>query len=148
RNKITGPGQAESRRFSLFVLTPESIAAKLELQIQDYAQALEDLLRLQRENRAQTASGVEFATLILRQASIRTKTSLLARTMERDAFPIPTIIKALDELAAGLMAEAVRILEHGRDAGAPAKGAEIRKQSLPVQDRIIAQLQELLTRLQ
>jgi hypothetical protein len=58
------------------------------------------------------------------------------------------MIKALDELYAGLMAETVRSLEHGRDAGEPARAAEIRSQSLPLQDKIIAQLQELLARLQ
>jgi hypothetical protein len=148
RNNITGPGQAESRRFSLFVLTPESVAAKLEMQIADFAQVLEELLRLQRENRAQTASDVAFDTLVSRQSSIRNKTNLLARAMQRDAFPIATMIKALDELYAGLMAEAVRLLEHGRDAGDVTQAASSRNQALPLQDKIIAQLQDLLARLQ
>jgi hypothetical protein len=148
RNNITGPGQAESRRFSLFLLTPETVQAKLELQIQDFAQILEELVRLQRENRAQTASGVPFDPLITRQTLIRTKTHQLARIMEKDAFPIATIVKALDELYTELMAEAVRLLEHGRDASAAAKAAATRDQALAVQDKIIAQLQELLARLQ
>jgi hypothetical protein len=148
RNNITGPGRGESRRFALFVLTPESIAAKLELQIQDYAQALEELVRLQRENRAQTASGMAFPGLVSRQSTIRTRTNQLSRAMERDAFPIPSMIKTLDELYAGLMADAVRLLEQGRDAGALPKETEIRRLSLPLQDKIIALLQELLARLQ
>jgi hypothetical protein len=148
RNTITGPGTAESRRFSFFVLTPESVLAKLELLIQDYAQVLEELLRLQRENRAQSASGVAFETLVIRQTTIRTRTGRLARAMKKDAFPLTTMTKALDELYAGLMADAVRLLEHGRDATETAKAAALRNQSLGVQDKIIGQLQELLARLQ
>src|SRR5262249_1337532 len=101
RNTITGPGHGESRRFTIFLLTPEIMAANLDLHIQDFAQVLEELIRLQRENRAQTASGVAFETLVIRESLIRTKTRQLARAMEKDALPIATMIKSLDDLVAG-----------------------------------------------
>jgi hypothetical protein len=150
RNTITGPGQGESRRFSIFLTTPERVAAKLDLQVQDYATILEELVRLQRQNRAQTASGAAFGELAKRQADIRSKTRLLARAMEKDALPVATMVKALDDLHAGLMAEAVKLLEGGRDLekDEPAKAADLRNRSLPVQDRIIAELEALLARLQ
>jgi hypothetical protein len=150
RNNITGPGQGESRRFSLFLTTPEQVVTKLDLQVQDYVAILEELVRLQRENRAQTASNVAFAALVKREADIRTKTRLLARAMEKDALPVATLVKALDDLHAGLMAEAVKLLESGRDADRdePKRAADFRNRSLPVQDRIIAELEGLLARLQ
>jgi len=150
RNNITGPGQAESRPFSLFLLTPELTVAKLEdLRIQDYAQLLEELLRLQRENRAQTASpSITLEPLVTRQTFIRKNTRQLARVMAKDVLPVNTIVKALDDLYAGLMATAVRLLEQGRDAGNPARALALRNDSLPVQDKIIAELQALLDRLQ
>ena len=148
RNNITGPGQGESRRFTIFLLTPEIVAAVLDLHIQDYAQILEELIRLQRENRAQTASGVTFDTLVIRQALIRVKTRQLARAMEKDAVPIATMVKSLDDLVAGLMASAVKLLESGKETNDPAKAAGFRNESFPVQDKIIAELEALLARLQ
>ena len=41
RNTITGPGTSESRRFSLFITTPEQAVARLDTQISDYAKMLE-----------------------------------------------------------------------------------------------------------
>jgi hypothetical protein len=148
RNTLTGPGQAESRHFSLFVLTPELVATRLELQIQDFTQALEELLRLQKENRARTSTGVAFASLVEQQVSIRKKTELLARAQEKEAFPLATMIASLDELHAGLLADAVHLLEQGRDATEPARFSTARQNSLPLQDKIIAAFQQLLARLQ
>ncbi|HKI35541.1 MAG TPA: hypothetical protein VKA46_27035 [Gemmataceae bacterium] len=148
RNDLTGPGRGESRHFTLFVLTPELAVAKLDLKISDYAQLLEKLLLMQKENRAWTASGVVFDNLVKRQADVRGKTREIARLMEKDALPVATIIKSLDDLAAGLMADAVRLLEAGRDAKDAAKAADLRNQSLPVQDKIIAELEAILARLQ
>ena len=147
-NILTGPGLAESRRFTLYVLTPESVVAKLELQIQDYAQALEELLQLQRANRAQTSAGVEFTSLQARENSIRARTGQLARLMEREAFPLKTIIQALDELHAGPMAEAVHLFEKGIALHEPVHAPQVRQEVAVVQDRIIEKLQELLERLQ
>jgi hypothetical protein len=150
RNNLTGPGTAESRRFSLFVLTPEAVVAKLELQIRDFADLLESLVRLQIENRVETAKGADCKKLVTQEQEIRTRTRQLARAMEKEAFPLATVIKALNELHAGLMAEAVSLLEQGKvaqDADDLAKATAARTQSLPVQDKIIAQLQELLERL-
>jgi hypothetical protein len=148
RNNVTGPGVTESRRYSLFVTAPEQIGTKLDLQIDNYVAALEELVKLQRENRAQTASGVAFDKLTARESDIHNKTRRLARAMEKDALPTTTIIKALDDLAAGLMGDAIKLLESGRDAGDAAKSDSLRMQALPVQDKIIAELEALLARLQ
>jgi hypothetical protein len=148
RNTITGPGKVESRRFTLFITTPEQAVAKLDQHMDDFAQVLEELVRMQRENRAQTTSGVAFETLVQRQNTIRTRTRQLARAMEKDAVPVATMVKSLDDLFAGLMAEAVKLLESGRDASDAAKAASLRGDALPVQDKIIAELEALLARLQ
>ncbi len=137
RNDITGPGRAESRRFSLYIVSPQDATARLETHLGDYAQVLEELVRMQRENRAQTASGVEFPTLVTREVQIRTLAGKLARAMEQGAVPLATMVRELDELQAGLMAEAVKLLENRQ-----------REPSLPVQDKIIEQLQAMLVRLQ
>jgi len=137
RNNITGPGRAESRRFSLLVVAPQQAVKMAETQITDYAQVLEELLRMQRENRAQTVAGVAFETVAGRQGKIRELTGRLARAMERGAAPLATLVTELDELRAGLMAEAVRLLEQQQ-----------REAAVPVQERIIAVLGEMLARLQ
>lgn len=148
RNTITGPGVGESRHFSLFVIVPEQVIANLDVQIEDYAGILEDLVRLQRQNRAETASGVAFPNLVAREIRIRGKTAELSKAMRRDGTPLVTIIEALDELHAGLLADAVRLLEQGRDSKDTAPATEMRNQSLPVQDEIVKKLQALLARLQ
>jgi hypothetical protein len=148
RNTVTGPGEAVSRRYSIFVITPAQVLAKLELQMDDYAAVLEELIRLQRENRAQVASGVEFETLVLRQIKIRNNTAVLARAMKKGALPVANMVGTLNELYAGLMADAIRLLETGRDTKDAAKVGLVRNDSLPVQDEIIKQLQDLLSRLQ
>ncbi len=148
RNTITGPGKALSRTFKVMIETAEQAAAKIEDNLDDYAKLLEDLLLLQRLNRAETASGKAMGDLATRQNKVRTDTGKLARKMEKDALPLTTMVKALDELRAGLMVEAVKLLESGRDSPDAAKVAEFRAESLPVQDKIIAQLEALLARLQ
>ncbi len=148
RNNVTGPGTGESRHFSLFVIVPEQVIANLEVQIEDYAGLLEDLVRLQRQNRAESASGFAFAQLVARQIRIREKTAELAKAMRRDASPLATVVEALDELHSGLLADAVRLLEQGRDSAEVAAATQMRNQSFPVQDEIIARLQALLARLQ
>ena len=148
RNNVTGPGKADSRYFSLFVIVPEQAIANLEVQLQDFAAILEDLVRLQRQNRAETASRVAAVNLVARQTRIRTKTAELSQAMRRDGTPVLSMIDALDELHLGLMAQAVKLLEAVRDAADTGRSAQVRQESLPVQDEIIARLQALLARLQ
>ncbi|HEV3003535.1 MAG TPA: hypothetical protein VGX78_03700 [Pirellulales bacterium] len=148
RNDVTGPGTARSHPYSILIRSPEQVLAKLEFQLDDYAQALEELVRLQSENRAQTSAGVSFETLVVRETLVRTKTRLLIGAMRRDASPIATMIDALDELYAGLMADCTRLLESGRDAADEARAVALRDESLPVQDQIVAELKALLARLQ
>jgi hypothetical protein len=148
RNAITGPGVTESRRFTIFIVTPAVVLAKFEIQMNDFAQALEQLVRLQRENRAQTASGIAFETLVTRQSLIRRTTNTLARAMETAPTSMATMVAALDELHAGLMAQAIGLLESGRDTRDAAKASAARDGSLPVQDAIIEEMMGLLSRLQ
>jgi hypothetical protein len=147
-NDITGPGQGESRRYALLVVEPEEVIARLDETLLDYADAVEELLKLQQQNRAQTTAGAEFAALTTRESDIRDKSTALAERMRRDAHPAATIYEALDELAAGPMAELVRLFESGEAAADAARAQALRDQSLPVQDRVIETLQELLNRLQ
>lgn len=148
RNTIPGPGLTRSRAFSIYLVNPEAVVKSMEPKIERYAEDLRDLVRLQRENRAQTTSGVEFVNLAKREIEIRARTGVLARAMEKDALPVRTIVTALDELVAGLMARAVKVLEQGRDTENAAKQKEHRTQSLPIQDQIIAELEALLARLE
>ncbi|HET6881473.1 MAG TPA: hypothetical protein VFI31_15025 [Pirellulales bacterium] len=148
RNDVTGPGVGRSPTYSLFIKSPEQILARLEFQLDDYAQALEELVRLQSENRAQTAAAVSFETLVVRETLIRAKTLALSRAMGRDAVPIASMIEELDELYAGPMADCIRLLEAGRDTKESAKAATTRDASLPVQDQIIERLKALLARLE
>lgn len=147
-NNLTGPSQARSRRYALFIATPEQLLAKLEVAMEDYAAVLEQLIRLQRENRAQTASGVEFPTLVARQTKIRVNTAVLSRAMKKGSLPVATMVTSLEELYAGLMADAIRLLEAGRDSRDAARSANLRNDSLPVQDEIVKRLEHLLQRLQ
>ncbi|MGH7139126.1 MAG: hypothetical protein ACREHD_25545, partial [Pirellulales bacterium] len=148
RNSITGPGRGRSPTYSLFIKTPEQILARLEFQLDDYAQVLEELIRLQSENRAQTAAAVSFETLVVRETLIRTKTLALSRAMERDAVPIASMVEELDELYAGPMADCIGLLEAGRDTKEESKSLTLRDSSLPVQDQIIERLKALLARLE
>ncbi|HUY36625.1 MAG TPA: hypothetical protein VMV69_28075 [Pirellulales bacterium] len=148
RNDVTGPGMARSQPYSILIRSPEQVLAKLEFQLDDYAQALEELVRLQSENRAQTSAGVSFETLVVRETLIRVKARALVAAMRRDASPIATLIESLDDLYAGLMADCIRLLESGRDAADEARAVGLRDESLPVQDQIIAELKALLARLQ
>jgi hypothetical protein len=148
RNNITGPGKGESCHFAIDVVSPAEVAARLDLNVTDYIKALEGLLRAQRENRVDTAEAKPFAGLVAKQTLIRVKTRELARAMEHDGLPLQTMVQALDRLAVGLMPEALKLLESGRDSNQAPLQADCRTRSLPVQDRIIAELEELLRRLQ
>ena len=83
RNNLTGPGRAESRKYALYVTTPQAAVAKMAEHLLDYTQRVEELLRLQKENRAQTASGIAFGGLIKKEQRIRTQSCELARTWKR-----------------------------------------------------------------
>ncbi len=147
-NNITGPGKAESRHLAFEVLDPKEIAEKLNLSIHDYARELEALLKRQTINRAQTADHAPLVGPAKEQADIRTEAGKLAQAMENDHLPVTTIIQALDDLVAGDMADAVKLLESGRDAAKESIKDDFRARSLPVQDKIIAALKALVTRLQ
>lgn len=147
-NRVTGPGTAESTRYHVFVVTPETALAELDVQLDDYAHVLEELIRLQAENRSQTAAGARFEPLVVRQVLIRTHTAGLAQTMQADPLAPETMAAALLDLHTGLMAQAVRLLEAARDAQAASRAAALRQESLPLQDRILETLQALLARLQ
>jgi len=141
------PGRAATRKFHLLVLTPEQSAALLEKQLADYAKVITQLIRLQRRNRNETAEPKPAAALVDRQSLIRRQSRQLADVMERNAFPASTLIRRLRDLAAGPMAKAVALLEGYRDAAEPAAGKALARQSLAVQDKIIAALEDLLLRL-
>jgi hypothetical protein len=148
RNNVTGPGKAESRHFVLELVNPADTLVKMDLHVVDYVMVFKMLVKLQEENRVDTAEAKPFAELVKRQVLIRTKTRELARAMEKDGLPLHTMVDALDKLVAGHMAEAVKLLESGRDSTRDALSNEFRRRSLPVQDKIIAELKDMLERLQ
>jgi hypothetical protein len=148
RNRVTGPGKAESRKFTLEVVDPRDAVKNLDTKVRDYIKDLRTILALQRQNRAETEGAAAFKGLVGRQTDVRRRTSALARAIEADGVPISTVVEALDALAAGLMAEAVRLLETGATTQKEALAASSRKDSLPVQAKIITRLEELLVRLQ
>jgi hypothetical protein len=148
RNNVTGPGKAESRHFVLELVNPADTLVKMDLNVVDYVQALKLLLKLQEENRVDTAEAKPFDGLIKRQTLIRAKTRELARAMEKDGLPLHTMVDGLDKLVAGYMAEALKLLESGRDSKRDALANEFRQRSLPVQDKIIVELKAMLERLQ
>ncbi|MGE0608624.1 MAG: DUF4175 family protein, partial [Pirellulales bacterium] len=123
RNDITGPGQGESRRYSIFIVEPDKVLAALDNALLAYEEELEEILRLQRENRAQTASNVAFGTLVTRESSVRQKTRQLADRTRQDATPLHTIVAALGELHVGLMADCIGILESGKATNDAAKAS-------------------------
>ncbi len=86
--------------------------------------------------------------LVWREMLVRQKTLGLARAMDLDGLPAVTIIEELNGLAVGPMPKVVRMLESARDAGAPEQAGKHRAESLPVQDKIIADLEKILERMQ
>ncbi len=148
RNDITGPGKGESRRYSIDVVNPADIAANLEINAKDFATLLAAILKKQKLNRAKTAEAVAFPGLVATEAQIRNDTRKLARLMESEGVPLATMVQGLDNLAAGLMGEAIALLEKGMKAQGEALQGDFRNQSLPVQDKIIAELEAMLARLQ
>ena len=148
RNVVTGPGKAESRHFTLEVVNPLDVVAKLDTKVRDYVKELRGILALQRQNRAEAEGGAAFSGLVTREVDIRKRTIGLARAIQNDGVPISTVIEALDALAAGPMAEVLKLLESGAGSQQESVAASSRKNSLPIQDRIIKELEELLIRLQ
>jgi len=147
RNVVTGPGKANSKRFTIFVLTPQQEEARVAMQLEEFAQLLEGLIRLQKENRARTTNGDTFDSLLTRQGRIHKGTRQLAALMLRSALPLKTVIGSLNELAVGPMARAVSLFETARDTTNQRRKQTLRDDSLPIQDEIIKQLMELLARL-
>ncbi len=142
-NDVTGPGVTKSRRLSFQVAEAEPKAADLLLNVD----TLEDLLKRQRLNRKQTDDKAPFPDLVKEQDGIRQSSAQVARTMEDAQALAAPIARRLNDLAAGPMADAVHLLESGRDAADLAKQGEFRAQSLPVQDKTIAELEDLLAAL-
>jgi hypothetical protein len=160
RNTVTGPGRGESRKHVLIVVGKDPLSERLKEALGNYAAVLEELIRLQTENRTKTEllrlddtaedrkPAAAFAPLLKRETLIRAQTNQLARAMEADGVPLRTLIQELDDLRAGLMAQAVKLFEQGQGSQAATKADEFRAASLPVQDKIIEQLKAMLARIQ
>jgi hypothetical protein len=148
RNNITGPGEGVSRPFTLTLLSPQLVAKTFDEQIFDFADAVEELITLQSLNRGQTTSGYPFKNLIAREVEIRAKTQKLSQRMEESALPLSSMIKTLDSLRKGLMADAIMTFQKGRDAVEKDMADKLRAAAVVIQDKIIAELKALLLRLQ
>jgi len=149
RNAVApeGPGRAVTRRFTLVALTAEQAKAALDQQLSDYAQALEELIRLQRLNRSDTAGFKAAADLLDRQTLIRRMTARLADAMESGAFPARSATLELRNLTSGPMARVIALFEGYRDTKPLDVAKASASSSLPVQDEIITSLEALLIRL-
>ncbi|MCX5659115.1 MAG: hypothetical protein NTW19_05250 [Planctomycetota bacterium] len=143
----TGPGRGESRRFNLMVLTPEQVAAQMEKDLNEYAKTLTEMIRLQRLNRNETAATPPAQPLIDREGLIRRQGQKLAELMQKNAFPAQTMIDELQDLASGPMAKVISLLESFRDAHDSEAGKASAASTLPVQDKIVLALEEMLKRL-
>ena len=147
RNDVSGPGTAQSPHYHITVLTPALAGELMNAKLEDYIRYLEALIKLQRQNRAATASLADAPALVNRQSDIRRQTMHLVDVMQQQSFPGRTIINDLTELAGGTMVQVVAHLESYRDA----EGLEPRKAhanaSLPLQDLIIKTLEDILVRL-
>ncbi len=142
-----GPGKSQSRVFHLSVISSQQAEQILNQQIHDYSKAIAELIKLQRQNRGETASQSPAPPLVQRQGLIVRQTLRIADVMQQAAFPAPSIIDELRDLAADPMAKAVSSLEGYRDATEPAAGRKLADASLPIQDEILRRLEALQLRL-
>lgn len=149
RNEVSpeGPGRGESRHFNILVLTPDQSQKLLESQLIEYAKVIGELIRQQRVNRTESADFQPAAALVTRQAAIRKGTAVLAGVMRKNAFPAQTMIDELRGLASDQMAKTITMLESYRDTTQLDASKAFATSSLPVQDEIIARLEEMLQRL-
>jgi hypothetical protein len=152
RNTISGspppgPSRTESTRFTFEVLTPPGTSPQDRLEIKDPLRELKAILKLQRENLVDTKESAPFDRIVVRQADINSRTQDLATTMDKLGIPPKTMVDALRVLATGLMAETLHLLESGKDAVEPAMKKDFRARSVPVQEKIIAELEAMIDRL-
>ena len=142
-----GPGKSQTRVYHLIILSPQQAEQLLNQQIGDYSQAIAELIKLQRQNRGETATLLPAAGLVERQGIIIRQSQRVADVMQKTAFPAQTIIDELRDLAAGPMATVLSQLEGYRDATELGAGRRLTEQSLPIQDDIIRRLEAIQMRL-
>jgi hypothetical protein len=147
RNTITGPGRNETEKFTLTIKDPEIVADNRDQTILDYAAALRRLIKQQRLTRKDTMESAAFDGLLKSQGGIRGDTQLLAQAMQAGGLPLTTLVDELNALAVGPMAQVIQLFEKGRDAREEL-GKKFRTDSLPIQDKIIAALEDMLNRLE
>ena len=139
--------EATSRRYVIHVVSPQAADQMIALQLTDYARIIGELIKAQRQNRADTADLKPPAGLIDRQVTIRAQTLRLAELMQRNAFPARSMINELSALAGGPMARIVTGLEGYRDADTLDLRQTRTQATLPMQDEVIASLEDILQRL-
>ncbi|HEX4141971.1 MAG TPA: hypothetical protein VHY91_00335 [Pirellulales bacterium] len=142
-----GPGRSQSRVFHLSVVSPQQAEQILNQQINDYSKAIAELIKLQRQNRGETASQLPARPLVEREGLIVRQTRRIADVMQQSSFPAVTIIDELRDLAADPMAKVLAALEGYRDAAEPPAGQKLADASLPIQDDILRRLEALQLRL-
>ena len=142
-----GPGRAQSRVFHLSVVSPQQAEQILNQQINDYSKAIAELIKLQRQNRGETATQLPARGLVERQGMIVRQTGRIADVMQQASFPATSIIDELRDLAADPMAKVLAALEGYRDAADPPAGQKLADASLPIQDEILRRLEALQLRL-
>ncbi len=142
-----GPGRAQTRVFHLIVLNAAQAQQVLGQQLGDFATAIREVIKLQRQNRGETATMLAATGLVDRQGLIIRRTQLVADVMQKSAFPGQTIIDELRDLAADPMAKVLSDLEGYRDSTQHETGKQLAAASLPLQDKIVERLEAILLRL-
>ena len=149
RNDVSpvGPGIGKTRRYNIFVLTPEQADALLQQHMADYEKVLADLLRRQRVNRAGAAEFAPADELLDRQGLVRRMTLQLVELMQSSAFPAYSVVADLRELTNQAMPQVMGLLETYRDTDLRDTAKLFATRSLPIQDDIIKTFERILLRL-
>ena len=111
-NDVTGPGVTKSPPLRFQVEAQEGNAADLLRNVD----TLEELLKRAAHHPHQTVGNSPLPDLVTEQDGIRVSAGKLARTLEDTQSLAAPIARRLNDLAAGPMADAVHLLELGRDA--------------------------------
>lgn len=136
-----------SRKYSITILTPEQVQQLMDRQLMEYSRVIADMIKLQRLSRSQAESNSPPQPIIERQAAIMKSGRDVASAMEANNFPAVSMIEELRRLASAEMPQIVKYMETARDASSLEAAKAASAASLPVQDKVIESLEEMLKRL-
>ena len=136
-----------SRKFNITILTSEQVQQIADRQLMEYARVLGDMIKLQRLSRSQAEANNPPKPIIERQSLLIKTARELATGMEINNFPAVSMIEELRRLASAEMPQIIKHMELARDASALDGSKAAFAASLPVQDKVVESLEEMLKRL-